>query len=365
MAQAVVSANSRSKAVSLGIEKGGENGWEVGQPRVRVMGREVPVLKRSGYVWKEEDDTEGNDTDIEQQKVTTQSEIHKQPESSSSILKPSSMPTTQPPPTWSPSAPITLKKSTFIAHCIALPSPTSTSATTALSSLLTSHPNLTIADHNIYAYRTQAPQSDYIFQSSDDDGENGGGAHLLKILQESKLVNAMLVVSRWYGGIFLGPDRWQIMSSVAREALAGLGRVKGTLEVGEQREPLWGLDLQGDGRGDGTVAGMPVHKPEGAKRYLLKSFRTVEKDGEPEGGKKKKKTPKEVEKEREENLGLLLRALGMLYESWMGYISAEELDRRAWGWYVRVRPDVEHGVAGWGGKGEVRLKEILELRREG
>lgn len=46
LAQAVVSVNSRSKAVSLGIEKGNsaeDEGWGQGQPKVRVMGREIRV----------------------------------------------------------------------------------------------------------------------------------------------------------------------------------------------------------------------------------------------------------------------------------------------------------------------------------
>ena len=56
LGQAVVSLNSRSKGVSLGIQTGKsaeEDGWARGQPKVRVLGREVSVLKRSGYEWKE------------------------------------------------------------------------------------------------------------------------------------------------------------------------------------------------------------------------------------------------------------------------------------------------------------------------
>ena len=55
LAQAVVSANSRSKAVSIGLEKGAsaeDEGWGRGQPKVKVMGREITVLKRWGYDWK-------------------------------------------------------------------------------------------------------------------------------------------------------------------------------------------------------------------------------------------------------------------------------------------------------------------------
>ena len=60
---------------------------------------------------------------------------------------------------------------------------------------------------------------------------------------------------------------------------------------------------------------------------------------------------------------MLLGALELLYQSWAHILSKEDLDRRAWGWYVRVRPDVASGQAGWGGKGIVRLADILELRR--
>ena len=69
--------------------------------------------------------------------------------------------------------------------------------------------------------------------------------------------------------------------------------------------------------------------------------------------------------EKERNLAMLLQALDLVYASWSHVLGREELDRRAWAWYVAVRPDVEHGVAGWGGKGEVKLSQILDLRRNG
>lgn len=52
LAQALVSINSRSKAVSLGIENGQsaeQEGWGEGQPVVKVLGREIRVLKRWDY----------------------------------------------------------------------------------------------------------------------------------------------------------------------------------------------------------------------------------------------------------------------------------------------------------------------------
>ncbi|EFQ98154.1 hypothetical protein MGYG_01190 [Nannizzia gypsea CBS 118893] len=57
LAQAVVSANSRTKARSLGIDtapsaEGAE--WAHGQPTVKVLGRSISVLRRVGYDWNEE-----------------------------------------------------------------------------------------------------------------------------------------------------------------------------------------------------------------------------------------------------------------------------------------------------------------------
>ena len=52
LAQAVVSVNSRSKAVSLGLESGKsaeEEGWGEGQPTIRIMNREIRPMRRWGY----------------------------------------------------------------------------------------------------------------------------------------------------------------------------------------------------------------------------------------------------------------------------------------------------------------------------
>lgn len=49
LAQAVVSAGAQSKAKYLGITPGPtaeEDGWALGQPRVKIMGREVAVMRR-------------------------------------------------------------------------------------------------------------------------------------------------------------------------------------------------------------------------------------------------------------------------------------------------------------------------------
>ncbi|KAH8665972.1 ribosomal protein S5 domain 2-type protein [Tricladium varicosporioides] len=257
---------------------------------------------------------------------------------------------------WTTSSTITSKQSTFIARSITVTSPTQAKAT--INALTSTHPSLKTASHNITAYRIILP-SGSILEDSNDDGESKAGACILRVLKDHNLTNVLLVVSRWYGGIFLGPDRFRIMTDVAKDALAQRLRVAGA--VGQ--DALWGLDLEGMRSENSPVTGdsLPIHRPEGARAYIMKAFACPP---EPESeGKKKKKTAAQAEVEKQENLGMLFGALDLLFGSWVQHISKDELDRRAWGWYVIVRPEVEGGVAGWGGKGNVKLSDILSLRR--
>ena len=348
LGQAVVSLNSRSKAVSLGLQSGkgaDEEGWGQGQPKVKVMGREVSVLKRSGYEWKEapEEKEQAEDT-------STQGTITAQSSAETS--------TSERTDGWTVSSSITSKKSTFVARSITVKSPSE--ARLALQKLMASNGELRDASHNITAWRVSGNHG--IIEDSNDDGEAGGGRHILGLMQADNVVNVLLVVTRWYGGIMLGTDRWRIMSQVSRDALSQRLRVAGV--VGQ--EALWGLDLEAMRTRDapvtgGTSAGMPIYQPGPARSYILKAFGLPP----PAADSKKKKSGTVLELEREENLGLLLGALDLLFSSWADHVDREELDRRAWGWYVQVRPNVESGVAGWGGKGEVKLAEILNLRRKG
>jgi hypothetical protein len=154
------------------------------------------------------------------------------------------------------------------------------------------------------------------------------------------------------------------MTQVCRDSLSQRLRVPGT--VGQ--EALWGLDLEAMRSSNapvtgGTAAGMPIHKPESARSYILKAFASGEStDSSPA---RKKKTGVALEREKEHNLGVLLGALDMLFSSWVQHIGRDDLDRRAWIWYTEVRPEVEAGVSGWGAKGPVRLVQVLSLRRKG
>ena len=160
-------------------------------------------------------------------------------------------------PTWTISNPITSKNSLFIAHATPLyhPSlyaPTLTSLlsgnnnndsnTTAITTPA-SHRKLSTATHNITAYRIRIPNAKAdtntntttsstpftIFQDHDDDGEKAAGGRLLHLLQVMDAWNVLVVVSRWYGGTLLGPERFRIIGEVAREVLVkgGWGGKKG------------------------------------------------------------------------------------------------------------------------------------------
>ena len=356
LGQAVVSLNSRTKAVSLGLVKGdaAKEGWGQGQPKVSIMGREVYVLKRSGYEWKEPKQTEtgkeitdslamGEDqnTLIEGPPAENESTVQKQPGLGISS------------PNWTVSESVTAKKSTFIARARPINSPAQ--ARQLLRELMTLEPELRKASHNVTAWRVHNNHGG-IIEECEDDGETGGGRHILKILQDSNTVDYMLVMTRWYGGILLGSQRWELMAQVCRDALSQRLRVTGIIG----QEALWGLDLEGMKESNapvtgGRAAGMPIHKPEAARTYLLKAFSSSANSA----GSTKKKTGTALEQERAHNLALLLAALDILFSSWSKHISREELDRRAWSWYVAVRPETD-----WGGKGDVKLADILSHRRK-
>lgn len=134
------------------------------------------------------------------------------------------------PPNWILSTPHTEKKSTFLARACAVDSPNQAKA--FLTHLLDTDKRAAKATHNITAYRIRAPAgsaSEIAYQDCDDDGETAAGGRLLHLLQVMDVWGVLVVLSRWYGGVKLGPDRLGIINSVAREAVVkgGWARVKG------------------------------------------------------------------------------------------------------------------------------------------
>lgn len=330
LGQAVVSANSRAKAVSLGIEKPATGGMALseGQPKVRVMGREVPVLKRGGYTWSGKKSSSTTPTTaVQGQRARTQ--------------------------TWRASQKLTSRSSTFIAHTAPITS--GSSRAELMRTLMAQKPELETATHNAWAVRTRYGASPLVQEASFDDGEAGCGKLMLELMREADVTNTVVVLTRWFGGVMLGPDRWRLMRECVNEALAAQGRTS-TLSG----EAVWALDPQ-DSKPASSTIGMAIHRPEGARNYLLRAFASQPRADE-DGRRTTTTTAAAASQDRGDNLAKVLGAVRLLFAAWSDVLGPADLDRRAWTWYVAVRPEVDDGPAGWGAKGTLDLGKILDLR---
>ncbi|KAL7507848.1 hypothetical protein ACHAWX_000702 [Stephanocyclus meneghinianus] len=99
----------------------------------------------------------------------------------------------------------------------------------ALAELLFNDKKVARASHNMFAYRFT--KDGVLVSDNDDDGEKGSGAKLASLLQLSRVDNVLVVVSRWFGGIHLGPARFKHIASVGRDGLV----LAGFLTDGSQR----------------------------------------------------------------------------------------------------------------------------------
>lgn len=52
-----------------------------------------------------------------------------------------------------------------------------------------------------------------------DDGEAGAGQIILDMLQNARLADEVVIVTRWYGGKHLGGDRFRHVASAVRHWL--------------------------------------------------------------------------------------------------------------------------------------------------
>lgn len=126
----------------------------------------------------------------------------------------SSSPSRDEPPVYISPA-IVDRSSTFIGHY----SPVLTAK--EISKL----PELESASHKIAAWRfpsaqrTVKPTAQTLYETGhDDDGEKNGGRTIEKLLENMQVTGAV-VVARWYGGVMLGPVRFQHMETAGRNAI--------------------------------------------------------------------------------------------------------------------------------------------------
>lgn len=91
-----------------------------------------------------------------------------------------------------------IKRSRFI--CWGAPVDTEADALSVIDDIRSEHPQAT---HHCYAYRAGLGAETIRFN---DDGEPGGtaGRPILEVLQREQLRNALVVVTRYYGGVQLG-----------------------------------------------------------------------------------------------------------------------------------------------------------------
>lgn len=118
-------------------------------------------------------------------------------------------------PMWAISDVITELKSVFVARCTLVSSPEQPKI--YLDRLLRDDKKLRSATHNITAWRIVG-KNGVAFQDCDDDSETAAGSRLLHLMRLMGVWNCMIVVTRWYGGHQLGPKRFSIINTVARDA---------------------------------------------------------------------------------------------------------------------------------------------------
>ncbi|KAJ1914827.1 hypothetical protein H4219_004615 [Mycoemilia scoparia] len=123
------------------------------------------------------------------------------------------------------------RKSVFVGHVVGNLNTDSKHVLAKINGLLLSNNKIAKATHNVVAYRIELPQTkghnegSVISQDCDDDGETAAGSRLLHLLQLLEVKNVMVVVSRWYGGVKLGPDRFKHINNAARQALIVSGHL--------------------------------------------------------------------------------------------------------------------------------------------
>ncbi|KAL1645700.1 hypothetical protein SLS58_003584 [Diplodia intermedia] len=129
-----------------------------------------------------------------------------------------------PPPAWALSEPLTEKKSVFLGRAAACTGGVD-EAKRCIAHLLATDKKAARATHNITAWRIRG-RAGAQYQDCDDDGEAAAGGRLLHLLQLMDAWDVVVVVTRWYGGVQLGPDRFRLINQAARDAVVAGGFVR-------------------------------------------------------------------------------------------------------------------------------------------
>jgi hypothetical protein len=80
------------------------------------------------------------------------------------------------------------------------------------------------ATHNIFAYRFTTVDSGIgggpiVHHDCDDDGETAAAGRVAEMIRLMGVDGVAVIVSRWFGGVLLGPDRFKFICNAARNLL--------------------------------------------------------------------------------------------------------------------------------------------------
>ncbi|SOV02648.1 related to YIH1 [Ustilago sp. UG-2017a] len=108
------------------------------------------------------------------------------------------------------------RKSEFIGYAASISSPDEVPS--VLTRIL-SDKRVARATHPIINAWVYKGADGVVHRDCDDDEETAAGGRLAHLLSILELENVIVVVTRWYGGVHLGPDRFKLINKSAREAL--------------------------------------------------------------------------------------------------------------------------------------------------
>jgi len=191
-----------------------QNVWHIGEPCIFDL---IEALEAELIVNEDNNDVGNQAAQDDQRTERNQNDNEIRSKLSSTL------PDVAPP--WTITAALTERKSVFVGRAVPVSSPEQ--AKEYLQHLLTTDKKVAKATHNITAWRIRG-QNETSYQDCDDDGETAAGGRILHLMQLMDVWNIMVVVTRWYGGVLLGPDRFRIINQVAREALVSGSFVKET-----------------------------------------------------------------------------------------------------------------------------------------
>ncbi|CUM52278.1 unnamed protein product [Debaryomyces tyrocola] len=116
---------------------------------------------------------------------------------------------------WIQSDPIIDRGSTFIGYARRVDS---VEEAVEYLELLVTDKKIAKSAHNISSWRIKKDNG-IQYQDCDDDGETAAGGRVLHLLTMMDAWNVIVVVSRWFGGTHLGPDRFKHINTAARDAV--------------------------------------------------------------------------------------------------------------------------------------------------